>query len=226
MKTLVRDVMSVDVLSVQDSTAFKEIVRTLEGHDISAVPVTDTNGVVIGIISEADLLLKEEQRNQERPLIQGPRRRRERHKAEGVVARELMTAPAVTVAPTATIAEAARLMHKRRVKRLPVVNSNGQPAGIVSRGDLLRVFLRSDEDIRAEVEDRIIGRLLGLDRREVRVTVREGEVSLSGQVEHRSMVDLVDSLVQGVEGVVGVETRLGWKVDDLVRQYPRWGPMP
>jgi CBS domain-containing protein len=149
MTSLVRDVMTTGVVTVEPWTPFREIVTRLAEHRISAAPVADAEGNVLGVVTEADLLLKQEHADLEfnLPLAWNRRRRLEREKAAAVVAGELMTTPAVTVPPTATVTEAARRMHTAGVKRLPVVNEAGRLAGIVSRADLLKVFNRSDEAI-------------------------------------------------------------------------------
>src|SRR5512133_3720824 len=144
------------------NTPYKELVRLLTSRRVSAVPVVDNRGRVLGVVSEADLLRKQEQ--PARPFARLPsarRRRRERAKAEATVAAELMTRPAVTVDPLATVTEAARRMHRAGVKRLPVVDVVGRLVGIVSRVDLLKGFLRPDEELRREiVEDVIFGDLV------------------------------------------------------------------
>lgn len=149
MKSLVRDVMTTEVVTVEPWTPFREIVTRLAGQRISAAPVLDAEGNVLGVVTEADLLLKQEHLDLELnvPLAWSRRRRLEREKAAAVVAGKLMTTPPVTVAPTATITEAARQMHTAGVKRLPVVDEAGRLVGIVSRADLLKVFIRSDEAI-------------------------------------------------------------------------------
>ncbi|HXF71051.1 MAG TPA: CBS domain-containing protein [Actinomycetota bacterium] len=224
--------MTTAVVTVSDSAPFKQIVRLLHEHRISALPVVDPEGRVVGVVSEADLLLKEEY---EPPgegkggLIAFGRKRRERRKATGLVARQLMTQPAVTVSPEATVQEAARLMHARRVKRLPVVDAEGRVVGIVSRADLLKVFLRSDEEIQKEVAERILYHTLWLEPGTIRAEVRDGIVHLEGTIEQRSMIPMVVALVQGVDGVVGVDNRLEYVVDDVSQRPtlpPTWGLMP
>ena len=219
MNSLVRDMMTTDVVTVEASTPFKEIVARLAGRRVSAVPVVDADGRVLGVVSEADLLLKEEQSDGELgvPLVWTRRRRIEREKAAGAVAGELMTAPPVTVPPTATVAEAARRMHGAGVKRLPVVGENGRLLGIVSRADLLKVFARPDDAIRREVVDEVILRDLMMDPSRFFVRVEDGVVCLEGAVERCSLVPFVLRAVQGVEGVVRVEDRLTYDVDDRGR---------
>jgi CBS domain-containing protein len=156
MNSLVRDMMTTEVVTVELSTPFKEIVARLAERRVSAAPVLDSGGRAVGVVSEADLLLKEEHPDPDLdvPLVWSRRRRLERDKAAATVAGELMTAPAVTVPPTATVAEAARRMHAAGVKRLPVVDEEGLLVGIVSRADLLKVFTRPDHAIRREIMGR------------------------------------------------------------------------
>jgi CBS-domain-containing membrane protein len=228
----VRDVMTAAVVTVIDSATFKEIARLMDEHGVSALPVVDRDGRLVGVVSQADLLLKEEYepetRTEHRPL--GFRWRKiERAKAAGLVAAQLMTTPAVTVGPDATLREVARLVHERKVKRLPVIDEGGKVIGIVSRADLLKVFLREDQEIFDEVTEKVVHRTLWLEPGTITVTVRDGVVSLDGVVEQRSMIPLVIGLVHSVAGVVGVDSRLEFEVDDVSARPTlplTWGMMP
>jgi CBS domain-containing protein len=214
--SLVRDVMTTEVVAVEAWTPFKEIVARLAQHRISAVPVVDADRRVLGIVTEADLLLKQEHPDPKAtiPLIWTRRRRQERAKAAAAVAAKLMTTPAVAVPPTATITEAARRMHTARVKRLPVVDERGQLLGIVSRADLLKVFTRPDEAIRSEIiNDVIVGDLM-MNPSRFFIDVDDGVVVLQGRVERRSLIPYLVRAVHHVEGVVRVENRLSFDVDD------------
>jgi CBS domain-containing protein len=137
MHSLVKDLMTTPVVTVGPATPFKEIVARLAEHRVSAVPVVDDHGRVLGIVSEADLLLKEEfpQPDRDIPMFWTKRRRLEREKAAATTARDLMSIAVVSIAPEATAAEAARRMHSAKTKRLPVVAEGGRLVGIVSRGD-------------------------------------------------------------------------------------------
>ena len=212
----VRDVMTREVVTVGEQTAFKEMAATMAERRVSALPVLDDEGRVAGIVSEADLLLKEEfpEGSTSRRLFQGRRRRLERAKAAGATAAELMTAPAVTVGPDATVTEAARLLHRHGIKRMPVVDPAGPLLGIVSRADLLKVFLRDDAEIAQEVRQDVLARALWVNPDTVTVQVRDGVVTLSGQLERRSLIPITVSLVHGLDGVVDVVDRLSFEVDD------------
>jgi CBS domain-containing protein len=216
MNSLVRDVMTTEVVAVEAWTPFKEIVARLAEHRISAVPVLGADRRVLGVVTEADLLLKQEHPDPEVdvPLAWSRRRRLERKKASAVVAGKLMTTPPVTVPPTATVTEAARRMHTARVKRLPVVDETGQLLGIVSRADLLKVFTRPDDAIRRELmEDVIVGDFM-MNPSRFFIHVDDGVVVLQGRVERRSLIPYLVRTVHGVEGVVRVEDRLTFDVDD------------
>jgi CBS-domain-containing membrane protein len=140
-----------------------------------------------------------------------------------------MTAPVITIRPEASLGQAARLLHERRVKRLPVVEEGGKVVGIVSRADLLKVFMRPDEEIRQEVAGDVLARTLSIGPDRVRATVRDGVVTLEGLVDRRSLIPFLTGLVRGVDGVVGVEERLGYEIDDVsFRPKPLipWGIYP
>jgi CBS domain-containing protein len=216
MTSLVRDVMTTGVVTVEPWTPFREIVTRLAEHRISAAPVADAEGNVLGVVTEADLLLKQEHADLEfnLPLAWNRRRRLEREKAAAVVAGELMTTPAVTVPPTATVTEAARRMHTAGVKRLPVVNEAGRLAGIVSRADLLKVFIRSDQAIWREVMDDVITGDFMMDPSRFFIDVTDGVVVLQGRVERSRLIAFLVRAVHAVEGVVRVEDRLTFDLDD------------
>jgi CBS-domain-containing membrane protein len=213
MRKTVEDVMTKTVVVVGDSASFKEMVELMDEFRVSALPVLGADRRVVGIVSEADLLLKEE-RPGGQGLFAGKRRRLEREKAEGLVASQVMSTPAIIVSPRAPLAEAARLMHRHSVKRLPVVDGDGKLLGIVSRADLLRVFLRSDEEIRRDVTREVIQRTLWIGPREIAVSVHDGIVDLDGMAERKSLIPIIVDLVKAVDGVVGVQSRLGYQVDD------------
>jgi CBS-domain-containing membrane protein len=176
----------------------------------------DEDHLVLGLVSEGDLILKEDADLEGEPrVLDGVQRRHDRSKAAGRIASELMTAPAITIGPAATLGEAARLMHRRAVKRLPVVDpDDGTILGIVSRTDLLKVFLRDDAEIAREVREDVIRRTLWIDPGTIRIVIRDGVVTMEGQVEHRSLRSIIERLVLSCEGVVAVENRLTYLADE------------
>jgi CBS domain-containing protein len=217
MHSLVKDLMTTPVVTVGPATPFKEIVARLAEHRVSALPVVDDAGLVLGVVSEADLLLKEEfpDPDQNIPLFWTRRRRLEREKAAASTARDLMSVALVSISPDATVPEAARRMHTANVKRLPVIAEGGRLVGIVSRADLLKVFNRPDGDIHREIMDEVIVGEFMMDPSRFFIHVDDGVVVLQGRVEQRSLLPWVVRAVHGVEGVVRVEDRLAYDIDDI-----------
>jgi CBS domain-containing protein len=205
---IVSDVMTHTVAAIGRKANFKEIVQLMEQWKVSALPVLEGEGRVIGVVSEADLLPKEEFRDGDPDRYTQLRRLSDLAKAGAVTAEDLMTAPAVTVQANATLAQAARTMAHAKVKRLPVVDDMGLLEGVVSRGDLLKVFLRDDEDIAEEVRREVVSYLFRAPLAPVRVEVHDGVVTLTGRVRDTSLVPVAARLVRAVEGVVDVEFEL------------------
>jgi len=215
MKPTVADVMTREVVTVDALAPFKEVVRLMQEHEVSALPVVDADGVVLGIVSEGDLILKEDPGLEGGVrLFEGRHRATDRAKAAGKLAHELMTVPVISVTPEAPLGEAARRMHRKEVKRLPVVDADGRLVGIVSRADLLRVFLREDAEVAREIREDVIRRTLWIDPATIQIVVRDGVVTMKGQVERRSLLPVVERLVASVEGVVAVNDRLSYASDD------------
>jgi CBS domain-containing protein len=217
MHSLVKDLMTPQVVTIGPATPFKEIVARLANHRVSAVPVVDDDGLVLGVVSEADLLLKEEfpDPDADIPLFWTKRRRLERDRAAATTARDLMSVAVVSIAPDATVAEAARRMHTAGVKRLPVLDEGGRLVGILSRADLLKVFNRPDQAIRREIMDEVIVGEFMMDPNRFFIHVTDGVVVLQGRVERRSLLPSLVRAVHSVEGVVRVKNRLTFDIDDV-----------
>ena len=198
MPTQVQDVMTTEVVVAHLATPVEQVAGLLADHGLSALPVIDGRGRVLGVVSEADLL-----GNSQR-LADGQ---------TAAAAGEVMASPAVTVDPQATVTEAARRMQARGVKRLPVVARSGRLVGIVSRADLLRPLTRPDEEIRWAIEE-LLGHELLVDPARVEVEVRDGIVTLTGQVERRSLIPIMVRLAGATEGVVRVRDWLTFELDD------------
>jgi CBS-domain-containing membrane protein len=229
MRRTVQDVMTREVVAVRGPTPFKELVRLLNDHRVTAVPVLDDAGrLVVGVVSETDLALKEvgPLREAHTDVFETAERRGERAKAASRTAAELMTAPAVTVGPEELVATAARRMYDRGVKRLPVVDHSGALVGIVTRADLLKVFLRSDDELRFDVLDHVIGDLVPLPAGAVEVEVSDGVVRLAGRVPRRSQALAMEKLTGAVDGVVAVKSELQCQAEDTGAQIPPAEPAP
>ncbi|EST36614.1 CBS domain-containing protein [Streptomyces roseochromogenus] len=207
----VSDVMTRAVVAVGRKALFKDIVERMEQWEVSALPVLEGDGRVVGVVSEADLLPKEEFRDSDPDRFTQMRRLSDLAKAGAATAEELMSTPAVTVHADATLAEAARIMALRHVKRLPVVNAEGVLDGVVSRGDLLKVFLRPDNDLADEIRREVVDRLFPAPVEPVHVMVTDGVATLTGRVQDATRIPLAVRLVRGVEGVVSVDCRLTYE---------------
>ncbi|MFD0526519.1 CBS domain-containing protein [Kitasatospora arboriphila] len=211
----VHDVMTQEVVTARPDTPFKAVVGLFHRNDITAVPVLDDQDRPIGMVSEADLIRKE-------AVLPDPEGRtpgrwlppKDRARAEAETAGGLMTSPAVTARPTWSVPEAARQMDRHKVKRLPVVDEAGQLVGIVSRRDLLQVFLRNDAAIREEIVHDVFGQILWTPAETVRVTVHDGVVTVADRLPRRSLIPIAEQLCRAVDGVVAVHQSLDWVEDD------------
>lgn len=220
----VQDVMTQEVVTARPETPFKEVAALFHRNDITAIPVLDDQGHPLGMVSEADLIRKEAVLPD--PEGHYPGRWLDAHdraRAEAETAGGLMTSPAVTARPGWSVPEAARAMDKHKVKRLPVVDEVGRLVGIVSRRDLLQVFLRHDAAIREEIAHDVLGRTLWLAAGDVQVAVHDGVVTLGGRVPRRSLIPITEQLCRAVDGVVAVHQTLDWTEDDtdIPVEHPR-----
>ena len=217
MRAVVKDVMSTHPISVTKDLSFKEMAARLRELKVSGFPVLDDNGKVIGVVSEADMLVKEalgSGYHGVRGMIAAAAHRTERRKAGGVTAGDLMTSPAVTVAAEDTVEHAAALMYTRGLNQLPVVDTAGRLAGIISRADVLAVFDRPDEGIRAEITSQVIPRLS--EPSWYSVMVKDGIVTVEGTPETVSIGHQVLARIRHVQGVVAVRDRLAYPVPPTV----------
>ncbi|HEV8557657.1 MAG TPA: CBS domain-containing protein [Actinophytocola sp.] len=212
----VSSVMTTNVISIGPETPFKEIVATLTGNGISAVPVIGPNSTLIGVVSEADVLPKQEFHGGADPVPHGvPRRRTRWFRSLAFCAAELMTTPVFTIGPGEPVTLAARRMAEKKVRRLFVVDDD-ELVGVVSRRDVLGMFLRADDEILADIRERVLRREFGLDpAAAVHVDVRDGVATVDGELARRSELDLITRLIQAVPGVVGVRSTLRYRTDDL-----------
>jgi len=219
----VLDVMTTEVVTANPLDGFKEVAERLYETGVSALPVVDEDRRVLGVVSEGDLLVKEGGEHKG-SLLHPKKTRRLTSKAEATVAAQAMTEPAVTITADTTVAEAARMMYKKGVKRLPVVDSDGRLRGVVSRHDVIKVFVRSDASIRDEAIEGVLGRDLMIDTVGVRVEVEAGIVAIAGQVERRTEIPIITSLVSAMDGVVAVNNALTYRWDDTRVELQATGP--
>lgn len=222
----VADVMTEGAISVEAGMPFKGIVDVLELHDVNAVPVVDDFDRVLGVVSSADLIPKIEFAGEDKTpsLFEGRQHRLSRTKAAAETARSLMNQPAITANTQMPVAEAARIMDTSNLKRLPVVDDLGRLVGMVTRRDLLKVFLRDDEALYREIVHELLPDIVGAEPGKVHVAVENGIVVLLGEVERRSLVGVVTRMVERIAGVVGVVDRLGYERDDISPRSPEYTP--
>jgi CBS domain-containing protein len=209
----VEDVMTREVWTVRSETSLKEAAEILAQRRISGMPVVDAENHVVGVLSEGDILFKERGLQQKRGLL-------DRwldlplpdiaSKLEARTAGEAMSAPAVTIGRKRPLTEAANTMIEEGVNRLPVVDVEGKLIGIISRADLVRAFVRSDDEIAREIEEDVIRRTLWIAPESIEVAVVRGEVRLTGEVETKADAELIPAFVQRVPGVVSVLSKLRW----------------
>jgi len=214
MKATVKDVMTTRVVCVRQDAAYKNMAATLREHHISALPVLDEAGKVIGVVSEADLLAKEALDGEIPGRSGGILSRGQQAGATGETAAALMSSPPITTTADDSVVHAARLMQGKRVTRQPVVTTEGRLIGIVSRADVLSVYSRQDEDIRREITETVIPGTILTDPARFTVTVQDGIVTIAGEPETSAAGrDIIDS-ARHVDGVVAVRDRLSYPADE------------
>jgi CBS domain-containing protein len=211
----VGDVMSAPARTVPEDTGYKDVAATLADLRVSAVPVIDREGRAVGVVSEADLLPKEEQASGGHRMPRQARRR-----ADAMTAAALMTSPALTVPASASLAEAASSMRAHEVKRLVVVDPDGAVIGVVSRMDLVKPYLRADEQIERDVRA-LMHDVLWLEGSGIHVHVGKGVVDVEGRVSRASEAAVFVDLAGRLAGVVAVRSSLTWDEDDL---HPHFDP--
>jgi CBS domain-containing protein len=210
MKTRVKEIMTTQVVAVKLGASFKEMAARLRENRISAFPVIDDDGRVIGVVSEADLLAKEVLDADQAGTITAMLHRGEQGKADGLTAHDLMTHPAVTVTPDDSVEQAARLMYTLQVKRLPVIDHGGVLVGIISRTDVLAVYDRPDDEIRQEIIGNVIVPGLLQDPDQLTVSVQAGVVTLTGSPESVVLGHDLVRKIRHVQGVVAVHDFLSY----------------
>jgi CBS domain-containing protein len=221
----VQDVMTRSVITVDPGTPIREVARLLVDHGVSGLPVVDASGAVIGVVSEGDLLIKEQGHEgvRHRPLARLFGESRETRsavaKVEARTAGDAMSRPAVTIDAWRPLQAAADIMVQKKVNRLPVIDQ-GKLVGIVTRADLVRAFVRSDEELAETIRSEVLLRALWLNPVSFDIVVRDGEVHIRGKVERRSTSEMLPRFVEMVPGVVTVEADVEWSVDDREIQAP------
>ena len=215
----IRDVMTSHVVTVEVATPLRDVAGLLNDRRISGLPVVDAGGAVVGVVSEADFLVKAQGPDavQHRPLSrllgESIATREQLAKINATTAGEAMTSPAITIEPTRRINQAAQLMTTHRVNRLPVVEA-GRLVGIVTRSDIVRAYVRTDSELAGAIRDDILLRSLWLDPATFAVDVLNGAVTITGHADRRSTAEMIERAIALVPGVVAVTASVSWSVDD------------
>ena len=206
--------MTTKVVTVTPETTFKEAVRLLRSKRVSGLPVVDGRGQLVGIVTEADLLNKVEKREPDAYVLDSRKHRLDRSRAAALDVASAMSRDVTTVRPDFPVSRAAREMHTRGFKRLPVVDDGGRLVGIVSRGDLLKVFLRTDDELAAAVRPILDQAQVSFGGRHLRVAVSGGVVTLSGSFESKSRLEATLRAVAAVDGVIGIRNQMLFALED------------
>jgi CBS domain-containing protein len=222
----VQDVMTTEVITAPENASVAEIVTLLTDRQITAVPITDRFDAVLGVVSWTDLREKIDVGTPEDSsrfgrwlgVAQLPTQW-----PEGTAV-EVMSAPALTIGADASLTAAARVMYRRGVGRLLVVDTDNRLRGIVTRSDLLKMYGRLDAVIRDEVMRSVLLETLRIRPGAVRATVEEGVVTLAGRTERKTTAVAAARLTEAVPGVTDVVDRLTFDVDDTIATAP--APQP
>jgi CBS domain-containing protein len=189
----IENLMTSDVITVSPDASLKDVAGLLAQYRISGLPVVDESGAVVGVISEADILSKEIGKKQ-----------------DALTVKDAMTAPARTIGPQRTAADAAKRMLDEKVNRFPVVDGDGVLLGIVTRADLVRAFVRSDEAIADEIREDVVLKTLWIAPEALDIAVHDGAVRIGGRVESKTDAELIEAFARRVPGTVSVESHLTW----------------
>jgi len=212
----IKQLMTPEPIAIGAETPLRDVAAILSERRISGLPVIGERLEVLGVVSEADIVAKEQGPEPERRRLSGWLHA-DRTRARKLAARtagEAMSAPAITIEANRSVAEAAQLLASHGIKRLPVVDEEGTLVGIVTRADLVRAFARSDAEIEHELREDVVLRALWIDDPRLDIRVERGEVRLAGKLQNRSDAELLQRFATRVPGVVSVHSTLRWDWDD------------
>ena len=197
------DLMTTDVITVSSETGIRDAARLMFRNRVSGLPVTTADGMLAGIITEADFLRLEVDRQEGATEL-------------GETVGDVMSPGVVTTGPDTEIYDAAKMMTFQDIKRLPVVDDDARLLGIISRADIVSVFTRPDDVIEDEIREDLIRRVLFIDPDQLDVAVTNGVVTFVGEVGTRNEARLLSELAFRLDGVLHVESQLAWRHDDEI----------
>ena len=211
----IRNLMTEDVLTIGPDTPLKEAARRMVAAGLSGLAVTDDDGTLVGVITEADFVKSEAKKGEPRRahLLRWFAHDEDFPSTDRKV-KDVMTRDVVTIGPEADHVEAARLMTSEGIKRIPVIDASGRLIGIFGRADILKAFNRADADIISDIKDHLMRQVLWIDPKRVDVQSVDGNVVLTGRLETRGDASLLTDLARRVDGVVSVRDQLDWEVDN------------
>lgn len=211
------DVMTTDVVTIGPEARIEDIARRLIENRISAMPVVDGAGKLLGLVSEGDLMRRPETQTERHPswwlaVLAGPEERtRDYVKSHGLHAKDVMTHPVITVTEDTAVEEVASLLEKHRIKRVPVLK-NGKIVGIVSRANLLQGLIARKAGDVPTPDDRTLRDAVmksigeaGIDKTLIDVVVTGGTVHLWGMVETQSELAALRVACERISGVKAIE---------------------
>ncbi|GAA3560963.1 CBS domain-containing protein [Nonomuraea rosea] len=212
MSIEVKDVMGRVVIAVLEEASFADIMAAMKRYAVGSVTVIDADRRPVGVVSEDDLLLKETDTVRHSiSIFESWQQRQDHRKAAAVTAAQLMTSPAITVTPGTSVRDAARVMHAKRIKQLPVTDvMTGRVIGTLHQRDVLRVFSRPAAELEADV------RAVLPEPHAFSIEIDAGVVKISGKVEWKSQTIALMEAVRAVEGVVDVVAEVACEKEDLI----------
>ena len=208
------DLMTTEVFTIGPDETIKDAARIMVNERVSGLPVVDDAGRLLGILTEADFLERELDKESPSGGLLGAIFDPSSRHGDAVTVREAMSTNVVTVASDATLAEAARLLAANSIKRLPIVDADGVVLGVLSRADIVAAFARPDEIIEDEIREDVARRVLFVDPDSLSISVVDGIVALGGELPTKTDARILEELTRRLEGVVSVDSSLTWKVDD------------
>jgi CBS domain-containing protein len=207
---LIREVMTENVFTVTRDTSLKVVATRMLEYGVSGMPVVGEDETVVGVVSETDVLFKERTAPDRKGVVDWLVHYAEDPplaKLDARTAGDAMTTPAVTIPSGRQLEDAATLMLDLRIDRLPVVDS-GRLVGIVTRTDLVRAFIRSDDEIAQEIREQGLLKRYWVVPSSVSVAVDEGNVVLEGEVDTEDLAESIVAYIGRIPGVVSVESNL------------------
>jgi CBS domain-containing protein len=210
----VKEAMTATVVTTSPDASLKEAAEILAEHAIGGLPVLDGDGSLQGVVTDADILLKESGESPQgglRGLLHRDEAQAIESKVTAHTVGDAMSAPAITVEAERSLALAAGLMLDHGINRLPVIE-RGELVGIVTRHDLVRAFARSDSELERDIREEAFSGITWTE--DLELTVKDGEVVLRGEIDSKYDAEAVPDRIRAIPGVVSVDSELSaWDLE-------------